>query len=225
MRNRSSMDAHAAFADYLRRRVPATNTVETQNMSLSLYRLLSRGIPVLREVLAAECGVAQERVNSFLRELPRSAVILDDRDRRAVIAFNGLNLAPTPHRFAIGKTVLYTWCAFDALFLPEILGKSATLITRCPATGTALTFELAPGKVLATQTPDCVLSIVTPDEEACCGDIRAAFCDHVNLFKDAQTFKTWAKGRQSVACVTLEEGQAFARQRNALRFPVLAGNA
>jgi hypothetical protein len=63
------------------------------------------------------------------------------------------------------------------------------------------------------------MSIVTPDDKACCDNLRTAFCDHVNLFRDEQTFRTWSQGRYDVGCVTLQEAQLFARRRNALRYP------
>lgn len=63
------------------------------------------------------------------------------------------------------------------------------------------------------------MSIVTPDNEACCSDLRAAFCEHVNLFRDEQTFNAWSRSRHDLGCVTLQVAQLFARQRNALRYP------
>jgi alkylmercury lyase len=186
-------ETRGAFADYLKRRVPATNTLEMQRLSLALYRLLGSGTPTAREQLAAACSVPQDRIEPFLREFLPSAVALDDRG--AIIAFSGLSLVPTHHRFAVDGTMLFTWCAFDALFLAEILGKPATLITQCPGSGAELTVELAPGELRGARPADCVLSIVTPDTKACCDNLRKAFCDHVNLFKDEQTFRAWSRVR------------------------------
>jgi Alkylmercury lyase len=103
-----------------------------------------------REQLATACSVPQDRIEPFLREFLPSAVALDHRG--VIIAFSGLSLVPTHHRFAVDGTMLFTCCAFDALFLPEILGKPATLITRCPGSGAELSVELAPGEV--TLTPE-----------------------------------------------------------------------
>jgi alkylmercury lyase len=211
-----TVDTRSAFAAYLKERVPASNPPEMQQLSIALYRLLGRGAPATREELAAAAGLQLDRIEPFLREFLPSAVVIDDRG--AVLAFGGLSLAPTHHRVVMGGTTLYTWCAFDALFLPEILGKSATLVTHCPASGAELTVELAPGAVRAARPSGCVVSIVTPDTKACCDNLRKAFCDHVNLFKDEQAFRAWSRDRREVGCVTLEEAQIFARQRNALRY-------
>jgi alkylmercury lyase len=213
----SAIDTRSAFAVYLKQRVPGTNPPEMQRLSIALYRLLGRGAPVSREKLAAAAGLPFDRIEPFLGEFLPSAVVIDDRG--AVVAFGGLSLAPTHHRFVTDQATLFTWCAFDALFLPEILGKRATLITHCPGSAAQLTVELSPGEVRAARPSGCVLSIVTPDTKSCCDNLRQAFCDHVNLFRDEQAFMTWSEDRRGVGCVTLEEAQIFARQRNALRYP------
>lgn len=137
--------AHAAFTDYLMRRLLAVNTTEMQSLSVTLYRLLGRGTPVVREHLGAACGIPAERVTQLLSEFPSTTVSLDRRG--AVIAFGGLSVVPTHHRFVTKEAALFTWCVFDALFLPDILDKSATLITHCPVSGAELVVELVPGEV------------------------------------------------------------------------------
>jgi alkylmercury lyase len=208
-------DVRDAFADFVKRRVPTTNPADLQRLSVTLYRLLGRGAPVTPARLGAACALPRERVERLLRDVP--PLTLDDRG--SVIAFGGLSLAPTRHQFSVDQSKLYTWCVLDALFLPEILRKPAVLVTSCPGSGLELSVELAPREVRAARPPGCVVSIVTPDTKACRDDLRTAFCDHVNLFKDEQTFETWKSGRRDVGCLPLHEAQLFARQRNALRYP------
>lgn len=211
------INTHAAFTEYLMRRLLAVNTSEMQMLSVTLYRLLGRGAPVTHDQLGAACGISAERATHLLSEFPPTTVAFDEQ--LAIIAFGGISVTPSHHRFVTKEVELYTWCVFDALFLPEILSKSATLITRCPSSGAELTVELAPGEVRAARPSGCVMSIVTPDDKACCDNLRTAFCDHVNLFRDEQTFRTGSQGRHDVGCVTLQEAQLFARRRNVLRYP------
>jgi len=221
-------DGHEAFADYLRRRVLTENTPELQNLSVTLYRLLGLGAPVSPERLGIGCGLPERRIEQLLLEFPATNLRFDEYGQ--VVAFSGLSLVPTHHRFdreeaGLRTSGLYTWCVFDALFLSEILGKRATLVTHCPGSGIEITVELAPGKVRSASAPDCVMSIVGPDSDACCDDLRKAFCDHVNLFKDEQTFIASSQARQDAESVTLHEAQLFARRRNALRYPDVELNA
>ena len=210
-------DPRDAFIRYVKQSLLLANTPEIQRVSIALYRLLGRGSPVTREQLAGACGFSQERIGQLLDELPLTALDMDTSG--TVKAFGGLSLEPTHHRFIMGAVELHTWCVFDALFLPEILGKPASLVTHCPASGAELTAELSPGEVRAVRPPDAVMSIVGPDRAACCNNLRKAFCDKVNLFRDPQTFAAWSRGREDTGCVTLGEAQLFARQRNALRYP------
>jgi alkylmercury lyase len=210
-------DGHRAFADYLKRRVPTENTPELQLLSITLYKLLGRGAPVALGQLGIACGLSKEKIEKLLLEFPAAYVGFQDDGK--IIACGGLSLVPTHHRFDTQEAGLYTWCVFDALFLPEILGNPATLVTHCPASGVELTVELASGEVRSASPSGCVMSIVTPDSRACCDNLRTAFCDHVNLFKDEQTFMAWSRGRRGVGSVTLQQAQMFARQRNAWRFP------
>jgi alkylmercury lyase len=189
---------------------------KTQHLSVTLFQLLGEGRPVSCEVLARACGLTLSRTMEMLDQWPAAV----ERDAGgAIIGFSGLSLEPTRHRFVTAEAELHTWCAFDALFLPEILGKPAVLITHCPASAAELTVELAPGKVRSARPADAVLSIVVPNEKAYKDNLRSAFCCHVNLFRDAPTFDAWARGRDGIGRVSLEEAQRLAQRRNALRYP------
>jgi alkylmercury lyase len=219
-RDATVIDIRDAFAAYIGRRVLATSTAETQKLSVALYRSLGRGAPVAPGELARACELSLERVELLLHQFPPTTVAFDERG--SVVAFSGLNLAPTSHLFRTAEAELYTWCVFDALFLTEILGKPATLVTHCPGSSAELTVEMTPGEVRSARPAGCVMSIVAPDDSACCNNLREArnvFCDHVNLFKDEQAFSVWSRGRRDVGLVTLQEAQLFARRRNTLRYP------
>jgi alkylmercury lyase len=206
-----------AFAQYLRRGILDVNRPEMQHLSVTLYRLLGRGRAVTREQLALACRLPPERTGQMLGEFPPST--LDTDARGAITAFGGLSLRPTRHRFVTADVELHTWCAFDALFLSELLGEPAVLVTQCPASAAELTVELVPGDLRSARPAGMAMSIVAPDREACRSNLRNAFCDHVSLFHDEHTFTAWARGRGAIGRVTLEQAQRFARQRNALRYP------
>jgi alkylmercury lyase len=205
------------FVAYLRDGLLAGTTTETQRLSVVLYRLLGRGAAVPREALAAATGLPPERVDALADALPPSS--LERGADGAIVAFGGLSLAPTRHSFVAGGIQLHTWCVFDALFLPEILGQPAVLRTRCPASGAEFVVALLPGALAEPSPPGSVMSIVAADRSACCASIRHGFCDHVSLFRDEAAFAAWSRGRSDVSCVTLEEAQRLARARNRRRYP------
>ncbi len=188
-----------------------------QKVGVTLYRLLGCGSPVTRAQLALACELSQEQTDQCLGEFPPTSLEVDPRGD--VVAFGGLSLLPTRHAFIASGTELHTWCVLDALFLPEILGKAAVLATQCPASGATFIVELEPGKLGAAHPPGSVMSVIAPDRAACCADLRRSFCDHISLFRDREAFAAWSRGRTDVECLTLEEAQLLACQRNALRYP------
>ena len=205
-----------AFVQYLEQGLLLTNTPQLQSTSVALYRLLASGVPVTRRQLATTCGMPEGRIDRLLGEFAPSAVEFDADG--AIAAFGGLSLAPTRHRFVAGGIELHTWCVLDALFLPEILDKPATLVTRCPASGLELTVELTARELHAIRPQAAVMSIVAPDRDACCDNLRGAFCDRVSLFRDRDAFEAWSRDRKDVACVSVSDAHRFARHRNASRY-------
>jgi alkylmercury lyase len=135
----------------------AANTPELQRLSVTLYRLLARGVPLARTELALACGLLEDRLEQQFSQLLPTSLETDDRD--AIVAFGGLSLRPTRHQFVSAGAKLYTWCVFDALFLPQILDNPATLVTRCPISQKQLIVELAPRKLRVAEPSGCVLPI------------------------------------------------------------------
>ncbi|MGH2698938.1 MAG: organomercurial lyase [Actinomycetota bacterium] len=94
-----------------------------------------------------------------------------------------MSLAPTAHRFTVEDTVLYTWCAWDGLFLPELLGADALIESRCPQTGDEIQVSIG-AKGIRRTSPDPVwVSMVTCSIGT--RDVVDAFCRHVNFLTEA----------------------------------------
>ncbi len=185
-------------------------------LSLALYRRLGASAPVTRAELADDLDMSAAALESDLRAIPPSALDIDSNG--AIVAFGGLSQIPASHRFTVGDLALYTWCVFDALFLPRLIGKSAISITRCPVTGERIEISLTPTAIRSSRPAAPVMSIVAPDTMACRDNLRGAFCNHVNFFADSDAFRKWAGGGTDVAAVSLEEAHGLARQRNQYRY-------
>lgn len=216
MLDQTRHDHRDDFRNYLREGNFLGDAPHLIPLTLALYRLLGEGMPVRRTALAKFLSLPPAQLEPLLNALPRSAIEFDTAG--AITAFGGLSLTPASHSFRAGNVELYTWCVFDALFLPEILGKPATVSTRCPSTGEAIEIELTHEAILSSRPSEPVMSIIAPDHKACCESLRGAFCDHVNLFVNERAFRDWAAGRPDVAHVSLEEAHDLALQRNHTRY-------
>ena len=166
--------------------------------------------------MASRLNLPVDEVDGLLGELPASAIEYDEEG--AIIAFGGLSLSPANHAFRVDGRELHTWCVFDALFLPEILGRPATSTTRCPTTGDSIEVELAPDAVVSCRPSEPVMSIVVPDRAACSDNLRGAFCNHVNFFVDETAFHEWVAGHIDVGHISIEEAHGLAKERNAYRY-------
>ena len=69
-------------------------------------------------------------VGAALQRMPNVEFDADGR-----IVGCGLSLAPTDHQIVFTGSSLYTWCAFDTVLFPVLLGRRAEVRSRCHATG------------------------------------------------------------------------------------------
>src|SRR2546422_647848 len=99
-----------------------TFSPEDQRVAVTLYRELAKGQPVDAAQLGRALGVAPAEARGFLnRDSIKAFVYPDDKGR--VLGFGGLAAAPMHHRLEVDGRTMWTWCAWDSLFIPEILGK------------------------------------------------------------------------------------------------------
>jgi hypothetical protein len=101
-----------------------TFSAEEQRAAVALYRELAKGKAVTADQLGRVLGMSPEQARAMLhRDSIKGFVYPDDQGR--VLGFGGLAAAPMHHRFEVDGQMLSTWCAWDSLFIPEILGRSA----------------------------------------------------------------------------------------------------
>jgi alkylmercury lyase len=156
-------------------------------LSRALLAELAQGAPVDVAELARRAGRDERHVREALARWPN---VQHDDDRDRVIAFGGLSIVPTPHRFALDGRTLYTWCAWDTLFLPALLGHEAHVQSTCPVTGTDIALTVAPDGVRESQPDDLWVSFPPPDQTST-ADITGSFCCHVHFLADEAAAATW----------------------------------
>jgi hypothetical protein len=115
------------------RAFPVLDLLE-QRVSLQLYRFLAEGQPVARDTLAQRLGLSVESVNAILDRWPG---IFADSQRR-IVGYWGLALPAayaSRHQLTIGGRKLSAWCAWDTLFLPQVLAQTAEIESSSPDQG------------------------------------------------------------------------------------------
>jgi alkylmercury lyase len=170
-------------ADALRETFPATGDAP---LALALLRLLARGKAVTHTMLAAAAARTNDDVAAQLARWPN---VERDGDG-AVIGFSGLTLRRTGHSFKVGDRQLHTWCAWDALFLPNMLRATAQVGSTCPVSGRAVELVVAPDGIAHAHPPGIHVSF-PPSAGANTADITGTFCRHVHFLAGADAAQGW----------------------------------
>ena len=142
------------------------------------------------------------------------------------VGFWGVTIGKTRHRFEVDGVQLYAWCAWDTLFLPELLGKSARVDSICEATGTPVRLCISPNRVESVDPGPVCISFLAPDRSRFQQDIVQNFCHYVHFFRSRKDGEAWIAKTPGTFILSLDEATGLARRKNQLQFgSLLRGNA
>ena len=168
-------------------------------LARALLRALARGEPV-------PISSFDRRARAVVERWPN--VEYDPQDR--IVAFGGLSLTPTAHRFTVGGRALYTWCAWDTLFLPAMLDRSATVRSRCPITGTEVRLTVVPDGIVGSHPTDLRLSFPSPSATST-ADITGTFCCHVHFLAGPAAGEQWLGRHPGGVVLELDDAYELGR--------------
>lgn len=209
----------AQLADKFAGAVPAFDVVSGR-VAVTLYRELAKGAPVPLAHLAALLDVPQETVASALSA---STVFYDGGG--AVTGFRGLALAEvSPHRLRVDGVTVYTWCAWDSLFIPGILGRTADVVSRDPVSGAEIVLRITPDRVEGVDPVGTVLSFLAPARRLD-RDVIRNFCHFIHFFGSAENGRMWTAAHPGTFLLSVEDAFALGRLINARNFGDALGAA
>jgi alkylmercury lyase len=194
-----------------------------QHLSLELYRLLSGGQPVSRAVLAERLQSSVEMVDRILDGWPG---VFSDSERR-IIGYWGLSIAAayrSSHQLTIDGQRLLAWCAWDTLFLPELLGKSAAVESKSPRMGDAIKLIVTPTGVDHVEPKDTHVSFLMPDAADAAKDIVSTFCHFVHFFPSQAAGEAWAVQHPGTFILSIAQARAVARHKNQAQYGEVMGS-
>lgn len=186
----------AAVQDYF-----PTLTPEEQQIAVQTYQLLATGAPVTRQQLASSLQLSLDTVSETLDRW--WGVQFDEQKR--IIAFWGLTLQPTTHRLHMNERTLYTWCAWDTLFVPLILRITAQIASQCPVSKALIHLTVTPGQVAAVKPDSAVLSFLMPDAGAVKNNIVANFCHYVFFMSSRDAGAQWVEAHPGTFLMSIED--------------------
>jgi hypothetical protein len=167
--------------------------------------------PTLAELRpsARQVGVGLERV---LAELVVHDVIQRAADGAIQVAYP-FSSVPTPHQVQLdGAPPVFAMCAIDALGLPFMVGRPATIITQDPADATFITIAVEPANSEQTWLPTTAVVLVNerPKEPV----IKAeCSCPFINAFASPETAERWRAAHPELAVQLMTQEGALAEAR------------
>ena len=115
---------------------------DNSRLLIKMWRTLGQGQPVTHEMtaqIAEGLGIPFERADAFLRQITER----DSNDN--IIGLLGLSLNQEwAHRLIINGRPFRTWCAWDTLFLPAMLGETVVVESESPLSGTLVRLTVTP---------------------------------------------------------------------------------
>jgi alkylmercury lyase len=197
---------------------------DEQRVAVALYRELAKGKPVDAEQLGRALGASSAESRALLqRPAIRRFVYPDNKGR--VLGFGGLAATPMHHLFEVEGRSLWTWCAWDSLFIPEILGHSARVTSPDPENGETVRLVVTPDRVDSVDPEGAVLSFIQPGARAfdtSAANVMAKFCHFVFFFSSRSSGERWCARYPETFLYSVDAAFALARRFNTRNFgPVL----
>lgn len=188
-------------------------TAIESSLRLEVLRLVAQGRPVSKtrvEKLASGLGMEANAATAFITKVSEQ----DNKGR--VVGILGLSQKRHPHRFEVNGQVLFTWCAWDALFLPALLKQTAEVESVCPVSNREIRLTVMPQHVKEVLPRETVVSMVIPKLKGtgppAAKEVWTSFCQYVRFFASAHAAKRWTTRNKDLRVLSVDEAHELGRR-------------
>ena len=126
------------------------------------------------------------------------------------------------HRIHIDGRALSAWCAWDTLFLPELLDETARVASRCPRTGRGISLTVTPDGPADLAPPETVISFLVP-ETRFDADVIHSFCHFVHFFVSPTAAASWTAEHPGTFPLSIDEAYRLGKLTNRATFGAALG--
>ena len=193
---------------------------EEARLALALYGRLARAEPVSIAELATHVELDEERVRAVVERW--NGVYRDDGGR--VVGFWGVSIPRMPHQFVVAGRTLHTWCAWDALFIPQLMGTRAEVESSPPSGGERVRARVSPRAIEEVSPPTTVVSMLSPTSGFDAYVIRS-FCHYVHFFPTPQDAEPWMAEHPNAFLLSVHEAFELGQLTNRARFGLALDDA
>jgi alkylmercury lyase len=195
---------------------PSLSLIE-QRLSLDLYRLLAEGQPVPRAALAKRLEISHETVNRILDGWPG---VFSDAEQR-IVGYWGLSISAaynSPHTPRMKGQTLSAWCAWDTLFLAQLVGHTAEIESASPNDAGIVRLTITPQEVERVEPVAAQMSVLVPDAQEMQKNVLTSFCHFVHFFPSRQAAENWTAKHAGTFLLSVHEAQVLARLKNEAQY-------
>jgi alkylmercury lyase len=192
-------------------------SLEERQAALLLLRELAKGEAIASPDLVRVLGVPPRTAEALLKETPLAPMVYWD-DARRVAGFWGLSTIRTRHRLEIRGRTVWSWCAQDSLFLPELLGETANIESWNPESSEPIRLKVSPARIEGVEPAGVVVSMVSPDtiDKTSAARIIATACHYIFFFGSHESAELWVGRHPGLTILSIDEAFAFGKRLNAL---------
>jgi alkylmercury lyase len=143
--------------------IPADYGPDMSRLLVAMWKEIAKGRPVTHPVMGEiirKLGISRDEALEFLTRMA-------ERDENYdIIGILGLSQAKNwLHHFSINGVELRTWCAWDTLFLAQILKQTVRVVSESPVSKKKITLVVDAQKVKEYCPEGATVSIVTLDPD------------------------------------------------------------
>ncbi|WP_444993890.1 organomercurial lyase [Aliikangiella sp. IMCC44359] len=181
-----------------------------KRVSKYLYIELAKGYPVPLAKIVKQLDIPEEQV----RKLIDTLAYVEQNQNDEIIAYRGVTLSPTKHALVTNNSTVYTWCAFDTLFLLDLIDEPAHIHSTCAACNKKLI--LKPSKLAGSQFENnsMVMSLFVPEPSAYQESLRDSFCCKVHFFCNETCGQQWSSQQSNIELFSVDDSLTIAQERN-----------
>ena len=171
-------------------------------------RALVNGEPLTIDELGRLAAVLPLEVPKLLGQLPGFAQF-DTVGR--VVGLLGLSLQCSATRFDAAGRIVSTWCAWDSLFIPRVIGMRARIASHCPITKKLIQLVVGPDGVISTSSTDVRVSFLLDSETDNGSGVVGACCRHIHYLGSRQAADLWISDHPEGFALTVDEAWEVGR--------------
>jgi alkylmercury lyase len=170
---------------------------------------LSKGKPVSPDQLSKVWDMPLDQVKLILSGAVSAGKAEIDSDGNLVGGV--LSLVPTNYRISMDNIDVFAWCAYDAIYAPGVLGKTAQIASTDPITGEPINITITLDGVIEVRPEETVVSVVGPETNTI-GGRESIRCTQMVFFTSRESAHQWLQGRDDIAILSVEEVFEIARE-------------